>query len=69
MNCEALKALQADLLEELASDLLAPLGSYSIDGQAVSRENWTLKKYDILERLDFLIQRCEPYEIKTNVAP
>ncbi len=69
MDCEALKALQAALLEDLATASLGPLGSYSIDGQSVSRERWIAWKFMTLGQLNTLIQQCEPYEIKTNAAP
>jgi hypothetical protein len=69
MDCEALKALQADILNDLAASALGRLGSYSIDGQSVSKERWIAWKFNALGQLNALIQQCEPYEIRTNAAP
>lgn len=62
---EALQAFQLALITALAQDATTPLGTYSIDGQSVSRDRWRLWAGEYIRTLYDLIQMAEPYEVKS----
>lgn len=62
---QALQDFQLALITALAQDATTPFGTYSIDGQSVSRDRWRLWAGEYIKTLNELIQMAEPYEIKS----
>lgn len=66
-DLEILVQLKTALLTALLADAATPFGTYSIDGQSVSRDRYHQWALDFINVINMLIQVEDPYEIRTSV--
>jgi hypothetical protein len=62
-----LTQIKTALLTALLADAARPFGTYSIDGQSVSRDRFRQWVLDAISTINQLIQAEDPYEIRTSV--